>query len=262
MRVDTGFLVGCDLGQAADYTAVAILQRFEDRQYRDRGGDLVSTAYVEEITRSAQPTQRWWGPGGEVLDRLSQPDRFTLERRTAYDVVHLERLPIGTPYPRVVAALRALLGRPQLQGAPDAERKPPVLVVDATGVGRPIVDALREDRLAPIAITITGADTVSFGAGTWRVPKRDLVGLLAVLLQNESLRIAEGLTYARQLADELLRFKVKINPDTAHDSYGAWRDGEHDDLVLAAAIAAWWGNRRSTSPHGSWPIFSMPSPGA
>jgi len=40
------------------------------------------------------------------------------------------------------------------------------------------------------------------------------------------------------LTRELLNFQVKIN-DLAHDSYGAWREGTHDDLVLAVALACW-----------------------
>jgi hypothetical protein len=42
---------------------------------------------------------------------------------------------------------------------------------------------------------------------------------------------------------ELLNFKVKIDLRTAHDSYEAWRDRTHDDLVFATALAAWWGER-------------------
>ncbi|MEJ7861626.1 MAG: hypothetical protein WKF90_08310 [Pyrinomonadaceae bacterium] len=34
---------------------------------------------------------------------------------------------------------------------------------------------------------------------------------------------------------------MKIN-DSAHDTYGAWREGTHDDLVLAAALALWCAN--------------------
>lgn len=29
----------------------------------------------------------------------------------------------------------------------------------------------------------------------------------------------------------------------AHVSYAAWREQEHDDLVLAVALACWWGER-------------------
>ena len=41
------------------------------------------------------------------------------------------------------------------------------------------------------------------------------------------------------LRKELRDFKLRIDPQTAHDSYAAWRAGAHDDLVLAAAEAAW-----------------------
>jgi hypothetical protein len=41
------------------------------------------------------------------------------------------------------------------------------------------------------------------------------------------------------LVREIQNFQVKINLETAHDSYGAWREGTHDDLVLAVALALW-----------------------
>ena len=34
---------------------------------------------------------------------------------------------------------------------------------------------------------------------------------------------------------------VRGSLETAHDSYGAWREGQHDDLVLALALALWAG---------------------
>jgi hypothetical protein len=54
---------------------------------------------------------------------------------------------------------------------------------------------------------------------------------------------APGLALAPVLTEELSRFKMKFNAATAHDSYAAWREGDHDDLVLATALAAWWGSR-------------------
>ena len=33
---------------------------------------------------------------------------------------------------------------------------------------------------------------------------------------------------------------MKIDPKTAHDSYEHWREGDHDDLVLAVSMAAWF----------------------
>jgi hypothetical protein len=45
---------------------------------------------------------------------------------------------------------------------------------------------------------------------------------------------------AEILKKELLNFRMKIDPKTAHDSYEHWRESEHDDLVLAVSMAAWF----------------------
>ena len=63
------------------------------------------------------------------------------------------------------------------------------------------------------------------------------------MLQNGQLKIAEGLSLRETLVKELLNFRVKINISTAHDSYEAWREGDHDDLVLSVALGCWAGER-------------------
>jgi hypothetical protein len=75
---------------------------------------------------------------------------------------------------------------------------------------------------------------------TLRVPKRDLVASVQTLLQNDRLWIAERLELSGVLKKELVNFRVKVDPATAHDSYSHWREGDHDDLVLATACAAWY----------------------
>jgi hypothetical protein len=60
------------------------------------------------------------------------------------------------------------------------------------------------------------------------------------------------LPLAQTLVQELLTFRVTIDPKTAHDSYSAWREGLHDDLVLATALACWWGER--WQPVKVWPL--------
>ncbi len=87
-------------------------------------------------------------------------------------------------------------------------------------------------------MTITGGEAATREPGGYRVPKRDLVGALQVLLQQERLHVAQGLPEAATLVRELLDFRVKLS-DAGHDSYGAWREGTHDDLVLAVALAVW-----------------------
>ena len=79
------FVLGVDLGQTNDYTALVILERLESQHH----------------------------------------------------VRHAERLPLGTTYPRQVERVAALVGSPQL--ARDV-----LVAVDGTGVGRAVVDLLRE----------------------------------------------------------------------------------------------------------------------
>lgn len=133
--------------------------------------------------------------------------------------------------------MQVSLRAPQLRGEA-------ALAVDATGVGAAVVDMLRRAGLTFDAVTITGGDSeAQSGWHEWRVPKRDLVGGLQVLLQS-GLKIARSLKHSETLKAELLNFRVKINVVTAHDSYEAWREGDHDDLVLAAALAAWRAGRK------------------
>jgi hypothetical protein len=147
---------------------------------------------------------------------------------------HLERFELGTPYPQIVERVGAILGTEPLRGRRRS------LVVDATGVGAGVVDMFVHARLYPIPITIHGGDTVHYQRPGYRVPKRDLVGAVQVLLQNERLKIVRSLPEAAILRTELQNFRVKIDPRTAHDSYSHWREADHDDLVLATALAAWF----------------------
>jgi hypothetical protein len=46
-----------------------------------------------------------------------------------------------------------------------------------------------------------------------------------------------------QSREQMQSFTAKINPETAHESFLAWREQDHDDLLLALAMACWWGSR-------------------
>lgn len=48
---------------------------------------------------------------------------------------------------------------------------------------------------------------------------------------------------ATKLVEEFLNFRVKINLNTGYDSYEAWREGIHDDLVLSVALACFTATR-------------------
>jgi hypothetical protein len=162
----------------------------------------------------------------EILERRDGPP-------ARYDVRHVERFPLGTSYPAIVQAVKA-----RLELVPES----PQLVVDGTGVGRAVVDMFREAMpRAVVPVTIHGGERATYNRddGYLHVPKRDLVGVVQVLLQNARLRLAKGLPEVGVLTAELRNFKVKLT-EAANDVYGAWREGQHDDLVLALAVAAWY----------------------
>ncbi len=189
---------------------------------------------------------------GEDLGQATDFTAIGVIEATGYEyrVRHLQRFALGTSYPDMVNETIRI--RSVLPGS--------ILVVDRTGVGRPVVDLFWNAGLAPWAITITGSgearneatETVRKGGMivtpslrdqiSWTVPKRDLVGSMAIAFQTKMLKISSKLPDARILTDELLNFKVKITESRkghVHDSYEAWREGDHDDLVLAVAIALW-----------------------
>jgi len=157
---------------------------------------------------------------------------------THYHVRHLERLALGTSYPAVVARVAELVTQAPLRGAVS-------LAVDGTGVGLPVVDMLKAVPLhdTPLyPVLITSGDHENLERGVYHVPKRTLVANLQVFLQSERLKIAAGLPEAATLTHEPLNFKIKLTA-AANDVYGVWREGQHDDLVLATALAVWLGEQ-------------------
>lgn len=149
---------------------------------------------------------------------------------------YLDRYALGSSYPAIVADMAEKLKHPDLKKAK--------LIVDKTGVGAPVVDMFRQAGLNPIPLTITGGNAITGNdSDGWSVPKRDLVSAAKVLLQSQRLKLAGSLRHTETLIDELINFKVKISTD-GHDSYEAWREKDHDDLVLALCMAAWYATRK------------------
>ena len=215
------FILGVDLGQTQDYTALTILER---------------TSYDTGKSVKGKPNSTVWRSGRLIAGGGHQMHPIYKHH---YQAQYLERLPIGTSYPAQVARIKQLSD--ELHKTTGTR---PSLVADATGVGRPVLDMLRAAELRPAAVTITGGDTVSSDGSEYRVPKRDLVSAVQVLLQSERLKIAKALPEARTLTSELLAFKVSISLK-GHDSYGndvgPWRENPHDDMVLAVALTCWYG---------------------
>lgn len=160
-----------------------------------------------------------------------------------FECVHLQRFPLGTSYPVIVNETKALVERPELHGTPK-------LAIDATGVGRAVVDLFLNERMNAtlLPITITAGDNprsdrwnYSNAIGHW-VPKNELVSSIRANLESGRLLIARRLKEAETLKKELMEFKVKITK-AANETFNA-REGAHDDLVLATAMPVWVGEQR------------------
>ncbi len=180
------YVVGCDLGQSQDPTAIAVVRRIDD-EAQDPG-------------------------------------------RALFQVGHLERLPLGTPYPGVVRYVSGMLGSARLRGKSE-------LVIDFTGVGRPVFDMFNAHGMSPIGVAITAGDAVTNEGMIYRVPKLVLISRVQALLHDGRLKIHKALPDAPALVAELQDFRAEVT-DSGYWKFGA-RSGKHDDLVLAVAIALW-----------------------
>lgn len=198
VRLDV--IVGIDVGQKSDPTALAAVERPED---------------------------------GRFLCR------------------HLERLPLGTPYPRVADRLRTVyenLNRlAQVRNQERYERalyrsgwRDPDLTIsvylDATGVGQPIADLLAEAGVPVIPCYFTHGDRRAVERDRVSVGKAWLVSRLQALLQTRRLQLPGNHPEAAALRSELLDYEIRIDQN-ANDRYGAFKTGTHDDLVTAVGLA-------------------------
>jgi hypothetical protein len=147
--------------------------------------------------------------------------------RPVYQIGHLARLPLQTSYPSVVAHVGRLLAR----------LRDPELVIDYTGVGRPVFDMFQIAGMSAIGVSITAGDAVTTEGLVHRVPKLTLISRVQALLHSGQLKIHRALSDAQALVEELQSFRAQVS-DSGFWRFGA-RSGKHDDLVLACAVALW-----------------------
>ena len=191
------YYIGLDLGKDRDFSAVAIVERFEQRL------------------------------------NTRDPVTFAFHKRISITVRHAERIRLGTSYPQVGNRIEQIISALPMSNSRH-------LIPDATGVGSPVVDMLKRARLnATITpVVITGADQESESKGTWRVPKRNLIEGLQIMIQSDELQFAGGMPGLPALLRELAAVRRWVS-NNGHEVYGARKSGEHDDLVLAVALACW-----------------------
>ena len=208
-----GVFIGCDLGRADGFSALVAIEKIG-----------------QSLLTGGAPDAPWATLGGLRPGR-GEP----LDQPTTLRVRHIERLPPGTPRLAIIGRVRALTPK-RSSGA--RRFVPHYLVVDATGVGLSAIDAFRAARLLPMPVVI-GGDDVSYEGGFYRVPKRDLARSVRLVLNKRWLRAANDLPLWDLLNDELRDFATRVSISSSPWEE-AWRNGEYDDMVLAAALACWY----------------------
>jgi len=164
-----------------------------------------------------------------VLPEGSVSDRFKLERRTpVLDVIDLDRHHLET-FESIIQKAAGISRHPRL-GLTETE-----LVVDVGVATDSALEVLWDDEsVDAVPVTMTGERAVSYADGTYRVPRRDVIGALVMLTQRRLISIASGLEHGEALANGLGELSlVNVNHDAV------------DSLAMAVALAAW----RMTDQH-------------
>jgi len=144
-----------------------------------------------------------------------------------FEIGTIKRLPLETSYTNVVAIVHALLLR-----CPAGTE----LVIDGTGVGKPVADMFKWHGVAPWCVSSTAGieQTIDTAARTANVPKLLLISRIQSLLFEGRLKVQDRI--AAFLA-ELRDYRVEYTA-SEQMTYNA-KAGRHDDMVSAAAVAAW-----------------------
>ena len=220
------YYCGLDLGQLQDWTALSVLR------YKAPQTEVVTVHEYPVYTGSERKVK--------VTEKRPIP---RIEQRPEWGLIHVGRWR-NRPYREMIAEVAKQLG--QLDEY--------VLAIDHTGVGVAVAELAEDAGLRPVKISIHGGDKVSYSNGSYRVPKRDLVSIVQLGLQNRTLRIADGPDWTALVLHELSNFRMKLDPATAHDSFSSWREKDHDDIVLSVSLAMW------ASQHAARRTSSVPNP--
>ena len=191
------FFIGLDLGQRRDHTALVVLET------------------------------------ADIASKHRSPVTFAPTVTTRRTVRHIERLPLGTPYPDVVERATRIANK--LAGI-----APTNLIIDATGGGIAVKEMFQTNpmtkwRLAPVMIGWGYRE--NFTEGFWRVSKMDLVGRLQLAFDFNHFTIEPSLERTETLIEELAGMRgFQRKQGRIIEAPGR----KHDDLAIALMLA-WWG---------------------
>ncbi len=161
------------------------------------------------------------------------------DKEIHYLIRYIKRLPLGLPYPSIVEEIKRIYRNIPKEDSMTLDKQ---LWVDATGVGKPVVDLLRAgipELYSDLhAVYITGGEAKEEIAVTQReinLPKAYLVSRLQVLISSGRVHLPNNIE-AHAMKEELINYQIRIN-ENANPQFGALSGGSHDDLVTALGLA-------------------------
>ena len=173
--LDEFFIVSADLGSMSDSTAITVMS--------------VARAYeITKVRTKFEPIAR-------------EHKRRSILNMTVR-LIHRPRL--GVAYPAIVEQVASIMG--ELPPMP----KPPMLVMDATGLGAPVVQLARQRGLRPIGLTITAGNNATLTGNAWSVPKALLISETRIALEQRRLVVAQ-FPGREVLERELMAFTAKLS---------------------------------------------------
>lgn len=209
--------VGIDVGQIHDPTAIAVAEVMQVHTGKFRYDKQFHVpAHVDAY--------------GRFIKAVDADPVMVSE----YTIRHITRLKLGTSYPDVALHIADMLCNPLF-----AQREVRVLI-DVTGVGRPVYDDLRGEIKRRAATRHVLLKPITFSHGekynrsTGVLAKAFLVSRLQSLLQAERVH-GPDTAEMKATIEELRVYEIKVSDD-GKDTYGAIV-GKHDDLATALGLA-------------------------
>ncbi len=162
----------------------------------------------------------------------------------SYSILRLNRLQLGTPYPDIgeilLERLRVL--------AEDYDLK---VRVNATGIGKPVINLLHNKVAGIIEVYLTGGYKEVEKEDVWILPKELMISHLKVLFQTNRISMSfekpephmtsaekQRFELFKSLKSEILNYETRVQVDPIHWNPET-KTGEYDDLAIALGLACW-----------------------
>ncbi len=148
-----------------------------------------------------------------------------------FDVAWIQRFPADCPLPAIMNRVSEIASLKRVS-------RESIILLDITSVGTAPLRAFQNRGMYPGAIDLTNTGAEGYTSDAQQVPLRDVIGAAQVVVETARLRLAKDLELTETLVSDLQAFDPKPiarNPDL--------RGGRNTDLVLALAVALWWGDR-------------------